>query len=333
MFRSLLLHALPRCPSACAATIVLASALFAQSPLTTTYNSNNWGSVGNQVYFDLDVKSAAGITIKSLDVNLNDAVTTPGSIVMRTVPGSYLDGTNVTTLINWTGPSGTGTVIAQGVDERSHVCFPGGVYLPFGPHAVAIEHVGLTGRYTNGIGLPPVLYTGTAELDLYFGGAQNTPFTLPPFSPRIWNGDIHYELGNTFPCPFCANKVAYGAPCASPCPPFPVLNVDSTWPVLGEPLQVVTTGASPCATIGITMFSFAPDGPTLITLPPWTCFQHIDDPVFTVASPPISGSWTMAVPLPPDSSYCGLPLFVQSATLESPFAVVTSNALALTIGS
>ncbi|MCA8975807.1 MAG: hypothetical protein KDC98_13880 [Planctomycetes bacterium] len=318
-------------PAAVVATFLFAAAPVAQSPLTTTYASNNGGAVGGQVFFDLAVSSPTGITIKSLDLNLGDVVGTAGTINILTVAGGYTAGTNTTTLGNWTGPSSSGPIVARGVDQRSHVCFPGGVFLPFGVHGIAVQYVGVKARYTNGIGAPPVLHTSRTEVQFLFGAAQNVPWT-GLFSPRIWNGDVHYDVGASLPCPTCANKVEYGAPCASPCAPFPMLHVDADFPVLGEALEIVTTGASPCATAGMTLIGLSPTFPTAILQPPWTCFQHVN-PTVAMLGLPFGGSWSTVVPLPNSAAFCGLNIYVQSVTFETPWAVVSSNGLQLTIGS
>jgi len=332
-FRSPILRPLRHALSARAATVLLASALVGQSPLVTTYASNNGGAVGGQVFFDLNVLSLTGITIKSLDVNLS-AASVAGTINLLTVAAaSYTAGLNSTTAASWTGPGGTGPVVAQGLDKPSHVCFPGGVFLPFGVHGVAIQYVGVAARYTNGpaLPLPPVAMPGTWELTLSYGAAQNVPF-VGLFTPRIWNGAIHYDVGATTPCATCADKVAYGAPCASPCAPFPLLTVDANYPVLGEPLEIVTTGASPCAVLGFTMIGFAPTIPTAVLLPPFTCFQHVAPAVHWMSTV-TAGSWNSTLALPNGGSLCGMQLFVQSATFEVPWSVVTSNGLQLILGS
>ena len=51
--------------------LTLSTALLrGQAPLQTLFSSNNQGSAGGMVYFDLEVQTASGVSITRLDVNV-----------------------------------------------------------------------------------------------------------------------------------------------------------------------------------------------------------------------------------------------------------------------
>ena len=87
--------------------LALGATAMAQSPLTTTFTSNN-GQAGNML--DLVATNAAGVTIDFFDVNL-DAGSWDLEVYKLTVPGPYLP--SVSTPADWTlVGSTTGSVIA-----------------------------------------------------------------------------------------------------------------------------------------------------------------------------------------------------------------------------
>jgi hypothetical protein len=315
-----------------AATIALSTALAGQSPMTTSFAGTSVGALNGVVFFDLTV-APPGVTIKSLDVHLNEVSGTPGTINIYLAPPatSYATPGWTATPAWWGPPVTTGGLTSQGPMQPSHVCFPP-VFVPAGlARGVAVEYLGVTPRYTAGPPLPlvPAVVPGaTLELSLLRGAVSTGVFGTAVLPWHSWDGAIHYERGRTIPCITCANKVSVGAPCASPCPPFPLLTVDANYPVLGEPLNIVTTGVSPCAVFGITLLSLGPP-PIPIPWPP--CFLRVL-PDVTVFGVPVGGRWTTPIALPP-STLCGVTLYVQSVTFEPPFTLVMSNRLDLILGS
>ncbi|MBK8099119.1 MAG: hypothetical protein IPK26_18580 [Planctomycetes bacterium] len=180
---------------------------------------------------------------------------------------------------------------------------------------------------------PPILTAANLDLQYIRGKAQPIPWL--PLAPGsdTFSGAFHYEIGATVPCLTCATKVSRGVGCASPCPPNPTLALDSHEPVLGERLDLVTTGASPCAVFGATVIGFVAFPPGFgICLNDCLCKQYVI-PDATVVGLPVAGQWTTSVPLPLSPSLCGAVLYAQSFTIEMPFAVVSSNYLQLTTGS
>ena len=171
---------------ACAMTV--ASAAHAQS-LTTLFAANNWGNLGNAVYFDVSI-AGTGLTITGFDTNTLQAggINFGFDVYLTAAGASYLG--NETIPGAWTlVASGTGT--AMGQDIASPVAMNStfnmaantsyGMALVMGPTA---EHA-----YTNG----PLGPYSNADLSLALGSATNIPFTGNVFNPRVWNGTIYYQ--------------------------------------------------------------------------------------------------------------------------------------------
>ncbi len=191
------------------ATVLLTAAcLPAQSPLAMPFAANNSGAAGWMVFFDLDVVAPAGITITALDVNCSTtAVGTVGAIELYVGPTSY-----VGTVLNpttWT-QAAHGGVIAAGNNVPAYACLGAGLFLPPGPHAIGIRHVDVGVGFTNGTATNR---TGaTADVHLTAGAACSDLFSGSTFSPRVWNGNLHYHLGN-LPGSGCAQSESVGTGC------------------------------------------------------------------------------------------------------------------------
>ena len=194
-------------PHSVLTVLLLTTALAAQS-LSMPFSADNGLNAGAQIFFDLDVVASAGVTITGLDVNTGSTtVGTAGSIEVYAGPTTYVG--NETSGAAWT-LAGSGAVTAQGDNVPSPVCLSPGIFLPLGHHGIAVRHLGVNLRYTNGNGSNQ---TGaTAQMTLTAGAAQALPFLTVPISPRVFNGNIHYAAGNV-PGGACATKAAYGAGC------------------------------------------------------------------------------------------------------------------------
>jgi hypothetical protein len=189
-------------------TLVIAAAGAAQSPLSMPFSGNNFLSVGAQIFFDLDVTATGGVTISNLDVNTG---LTPaglaGTVEVYTGPTTYVG--SETNGAAWT-LAGSGAVTAQGDNVPSPVCLSPGIFLAHGRHGIAIRHVGVVLRYTNGNGTNQS--GSTSEMTLTAGAAQAQPFSSAPISPRVFNGNIYYATGNVSVGP-CASRTPYGTGC------------------------------------------------------------------------------------------------------------------------
>lgn len=319
-----------------AAVMLLAGAVAAQSPLTTTYAGGGPGVAGSQIFFDLSVLNVAGITIKSLDVNLSSLVGTAGFITIAPKVGTYaFPPLAPVTPAMWFPPS-AGPVTAQGVGNPSHVCLAPPLFLPFGLNSVVVTYTAVAPQFIfNGPPPPPILTAATLDVQLWRGKYQPIPWLPLGLGTDTFMGSIHYEVGTPPICATCANKVAGGVGCASPCPPFPVLALDSNYPVLGEALDLITTGASPCAVFGGNIIGFTLPwgaGGSPLCMPLCACLLYPQPDVMMIGFP-VAGTWTQPIPLPANNAFCSAVLYAQSFTVEPPVTVITSNFLTLTVGS
>jgi len=192
---------------------LLCAALVTQSPLTTTYGGT---ASAMQVFFDLSVANATGVTIKSLDINLVDPVGTTGTVSLQWTlpaygPWQLIPGP-------WSIPV-VGTVTAAGAGQSSHVCFlPFGMTVPFGVHGVCVTCTGVS-ALTTSIAAPLTVGLGAAAVTLTPGDA-NTGVFLGPLArlfavPWRFDGAIHFEYGaGPLTCPaHCADRVSGGVGC------------------------------------------------------------------------------------------------------------------------
>lgn len=189
------------------ANLVLATAvssLAAQSPLTTLYANNNSGAVNGAIYFDLN--PAVGLSITGIDVNLNTAASTPGSIDIYQTTTATTHVGNEANMAAWT-MVGTGTVTSNGAGTPSTITLAAPIPMAPGPVGFAYVGVGHSFAYTNGNGTNQNY--STAELSLSAGSATNVAFSGTPFTPRVVNTTISYAAsGGNF-----ALKTPYGDGC------------------------------------------------------------------------------------------------------------------------
>lgn len=179
----------------------LASAQGTTTCITTTPNflSNNGGSAGGGIYFDIEVFHPNGICITELELNLWQAmVNDPFDLDVYTLDGGGTGEGNVTTGSYTLVSSGSGTVAAQ---DTPSFCDVTNFTLAPGVHSLALVLTGAGHRYTNGdTGLPwgsggGNQVTANADLEMRMGGATNVPFTGGVFQPRVWNGTLCYKDG------------------------------------------------------------------------------------------------------------------------------------------
>jgi hypothetical protein len=159
------------------------------SSLTTLFVSNNGGSAGGQVFFDVNVTNAAGITVAQLDTNTSLAAGTQFGMDVYTKSGSFVGSENNSGA--WT-LSASGSGISAGTDQASLVEFTDFVLAP-GSHGVALVMVGAAHRYSGTSASPPPTFFSNADLSITGGKALNVPWTGTPFSPRMWNGTVRYD--------------------------------------------------------------------------------------------------------------------------------------------
>jgi subtilisin-like proprotein convertase family protein len=154
--------------------------------LTTLYTSNNGGSQGGQVFFNVTVTNA--ITVSQFDINTDEVVGTNFMMSVYTVPSTYVGNEN--NMAAW-------TLVAQGPGIAGGLNLPSLVEVPDFPLAPGAYGMALvldsaaSFRYTNGTGSNQNY--SNADLALSLGGAKNVPWTGSTFTPRVWNGTVRYN--------------------------------------------------------------------------------------------------------------------------------------------
>ena len=170
--------------------LALGATAMAQSPLTTTFTSNN-GQAGNM--FDLVATNAAGVTIDFFDVNL-DAGSWDLEVYKLTVPGPYLP--SVSTPADWTLVGSTTGLVSNGPNVPTLLPISVCEFIPNG--ATQSFYVTVTNgtaiNYTNGT-TTGTLFASNGDLECYEGAGVAYPFASN-FNPRVFNGNIYYNVGN-----------------------------------------------------------------------------------------------------------------------------------------
>jgi hypothetical protein len=209
----------------------IASSTLAQSPLTTTFssNANNGLSPGGTVYFDLTVSRSA--SIQQIDVNVREAVNTPGSIRVYTVPTTWV-GKNTTASL-WTQVA-TATMTSAGPGNPTVCAINPPIILPIGSYGIAIEHLGCGPLYT----VPATNQTFmTNEMSLTAGGAFFVAFGPGTLQPRVWNGSIHYTLPGGI-----ASARSFGQGCYNNPVSFYELFGPVTFDLVGKSIRLLPNG-------------------------------------------------------------------------------------------
>ena len=161
------------------------------SPLTTTFAGGN-GQNGNM--FELAAPAGGpGVTIRYFDIN--SQATVASDFEVYTLAGSYTGQQNTPGAWTLVGAATAVPVNGAGVGTLLPVCVetyiaPGTVQSFYVTHSDG----GIL-AYTNGTATG-ALYASNADLEFYEGSGHSYPFGSN-FNPRIWNGNIYYDLGNT----------------------------------------------------------------------------------------------------------------------------------------
>lgn len=169
---------------------LLAIASAKANSITTLFGTNNNGSPGGAVYFDITVASSA-LSITAFD--LNTASTSPFSNLQVWILAGMSSQGNETNMALWTEVA-TGSGTGAGTDNPTHVTLSN----PFGLAANTLYGIAIVADpsfghyYTNGNGSNQNYSNG--DLSLSLGSASNVPFTAPVFSPRVWNGTVYYDV-------------------------------------------------------------------------------------------------------------------------------------------
>jgi hypothetical protein len=158
----------------------------APSSLATLFTSNNGGSVGGAVYFD--VTPAQNLFLTGLDVNTSAVAGASLSLDVYTRSGTYAG--HESSASGWT-PRTAGHGVSAGQDAPSRVDLNEPILLGTAVTGVAIVARNFGHRYTNGNGSNQTY--GDANLAVNLGSATNVPFTGAPFTPRVANLTFRYR--------------------------------------------------------------------------------------------------------------------------------------------
>jgi len=173
------------------------------SSLQTLFASNNGGSAGGAVLFDVDVVKAGGIMVASIDTNTDATAGTPVSIDLYTTPGTYVG--NETNMGVWNLVS-SGSGVAAGLDNPTSIDLADFALAP-GTYGICLVMGASAGHnYSGTSSSPPPTTFSNADLTITGGAALNVPFSGTPFSPRMWNGEIFYDCTVTPPATFCKSR-------------------------------------------------------------------------------------------------------------------------------
>jgi hypothetical protein len=155
--------------------------------LTSLFTSNNGGSVGGAVYYD--VTPTNNLYLTGLDVNTSATAGTELIVDVYTRSGTHVGAEG--SLAGWTARTAAHGV-AAGQDLASHLelnePIPLAASLTYG---VAIVARNFAHRYTNGTGSNQSY--SDAEVSVALGSATNVPFSGSPFTPRVANTTLWYR--------------------------------------------------------------------------------------------------------------------------------------------
>jgi len=179
---------------ACGYTVTTAGVTPVPGNIQTLFNSNNGGNSGGVVYFDIAV-GANDIVISDIDINTSDVG--PFTMDVYTLEGTYVGNTG--SAAPWGTPinaSGTGA----GVDMPSNAVLDAPLTLTANTtYGMALVLDATHAHAYSGTGSDPApgqLSYSNADVTLNLGSAANVPFAGGEFTPRIFNGDIHYTVGS-----------------------------------------------------------------------------------------------------------------------------------------
>jgi hypothetical protein len=248
---------------AVAVAAIAAVASTAQSPLTTTFAGGN-GQSGNM----FDLVGVTPVVITGFDVNLTGTATI--EVYSVTAGTTYVG--NETNSSAWTLLGSAANVVGLGAGVPTPV--PLTFNVPINPSQVQGFYVTTTAgtlTYTNGTSLGAV-FASNSNLQFLEGIGNAYPFGAI-FSPRIWNGRIHYTTGASGGF---ATKTLYGVGCYDrprmaheqfPGDTFPVDLANTQWSLL---YQNGNTGGSYVIVPGGPAYDAvtpATNGINLLTLP------------------------------------------------------------------
>jgi V8-like Glu-specific endopeptidase len=156
----------------------------------TLMATNNSGSIGGAVYFDVRTAAVGALRFNELKINSTAAAGTPLTLHVYRRPGTSVGNQ---TSAGWV-QIGTATGVAAGVDNPTTMTLSSPFFLAQNAtHGIALVLIGGAHAYTNGTGFNEVSWN--AAMSISNGSATNVPFSGTPFEPRVWNGSMCYFMG------------------------------------------------------------------------------------------------------------------------------------------
>ena len=153
---------------------------------TLPYTGGNFGDLGGALYFDLTVSAA--VSLGGMRTNFTAGAGTPVGISVYTAPMTYVG--NEGNIAAWTLVAmDNGAALAAGEFAPTSITFASALNLSPGTYGIALVASPTTAHsYTNGDGTNQNFTSGVFSISA--GAATNVPFTLPIFTPRVWNGQF-----------------------------------------------------------------------------------------------------------------------------------------------
>lgn len=289
--------------------------------LTTTFASTNGRSSPDPgCFFDVTVLRPRGLTIHQLDVNIIGTVGANVLINVYLIPGTYVG--NDTNPAAWTKVS-TGQAPAVVRNSPTPIDIED-FFLAPGSYGIYVHHTNIGVAYTDGNGANQQY--SNAELTLNAGIARSTLFGGTLFTPRVWNGTIHYCLGN-------ATYGRYGAGCNGTGGVLTLQAASGSLPVLGATFQLEVSnlgigalpflwfGTSKTSWLGLPLpFDLSPLGATNCSL-----FTN-SDLQFNLMN--TGGSATFSTLIPNQPVFSGAVFRNQVIAIDpgaNPASIITSN--------
>ncbi|HEX6813321.1 MAG TPA: PKD domain-containing protein [Planctomycetota bacterium] len=314
---------------ACQPTVTLTKRIAVASTIETSFAGGlvtTTTATGGVNFIDVAVANPLGITVCAMHVNSNVPNLSPLTINVWQKEGTYVGALTDPTLWRLVG---TSTVTSRGPNARTFVPFTSPIHLAAGAHGLGIEHVGASPMYTNS-GVP--LTFSNADVAITAGLTQSSPIfaaTSTTFSPRIWNGAIHYATSSS------TGAAGYGYIGAG-CPGslgIPT-NVTTSQPVLGGAANI-TIDRLPFG-IGVMilgMVRFPVPVDLVIIGMPGCPLRVSPDVTATIVGAPTTAS--MVFPVPNVPALIGVQVYTQALGLDlglNPFGFSISDAAVMLVG-
>jgi len=145
----------------------------------------NQGNSGGAIYFNLTL--TANVSITNLETNYLAGVGLPVGMTLWTTPTTHVG--NEGNPAAWTQMAmDDGTSVSSGPNVATSIVLAAPLNLTTGSYGIALVAVGSAHSYTNGNGANQNYTNGPYTLNA--GSATNAPFTVPVFTPRVWNGRL-----------------------------------------------------------------------------------------------------------------------------------------------